>query len=91
MLGGRFVHSHDASSVMLITFVDVVSSPSERSLELGQIDRLAARPTDATVQCVFDDERPQRLMFVAAEDIEDKRLRLRVLAARAPATEAARS
>jgi len=43
------------------------------------------------VQRVFDDERPQRLMFVAAEDIEDKWLRLCVLAARAAATEAARS
>ena len=91
MLGGRFVHSHDASSVMLITFVDVVSSPSARSLELRQIDRIAARSTDATVERIFYNERPQHLMFVAAEDIEDKRLRLRVLAAGAATAEAARS
>ncbi len=76
---------------MLITFVDVVSSPSARSLELRQIDRIAARSTDATVERIFYNERPQHLMFVAAEDIEDKRLRLRVLAAGAAAAEAARS
>jgi hypothetical protein len=91
LLGGRFVHPHDASSVMLITFVDVVSSPSERSLELGQIDRIATRSTDPTVERIFYNERPQRLMFVTAEDIEDKRLRLRVLAAGTAAAEAARS
>src|SRR5437667_254148 len=59
---GRFVHPYDASSVMLMTFLDVVSSPSARSLELRQIDRVAARPAYATVERVFDYERPQHLM-----------------------------
>src|SRR5437870_2676641 len=87
----RFVHPYDASSVMLMTFLDVVSSPSARSLEFGQIDRVAARPADAAVQCILDHERPQHLVLVAAEDVEYERLRLRVLAAGAAAAKAARS
>src|SRR5437879_2762749 len=88
---GRFVHPYDAPSVMLMTFLDVVSSPSARSLELRQIDRVAARPAYATVERVFDYERPQHLMLVAAEDVEYERLRLRVLAARAAPAKAARA
>jgi len=76
---------------MLMTFVDVVSSPSARSLELRQIDRVATRPADAAVRRVFDDERPQHLVLVASKDVEYERLRLRVLAARAATAKAARS
>jgi hypothetical protein len=85
----RFVHPYDAPSVMLMTFVDVASPPPRTLLKLRQLDRLAARPTDAAVQRIFDDKRPQRLVFVAPKDVEHKRLRLRVLAARAAAAKAA--
>src|SRR5258705_4908772 len=73
---------------MLMTF-DYLSLPP--LLKLRQIDWVAARPTDATVQGVFDDERSQRLVFVAAEHVDQERVRLRVLAASAAAAEAARS
>lgn len=60
-------------------------------LKLGQIDWFAARPADAAVQGVFDHERSQRLVFVAAEHVDEERVRLRVLAASAAAAEAASS
>lgn len=60
-------------------------------LKLRQIDRIASRPTDAAVQGVFDDERSQRLVFVAAEHIDKERVRLRVLTTGAAAAKATRS
>src|SRR5258706_9918684 len=60
-------------------------------LKLRQIAWVPPRATHATVQGVFHDERPQRLMFVAAEHVDKERVRLRVLAASAAAAEAARS
>src|SRR5437879_42188 len=62
----RFVHPYDACSVMLMTFLDVVSSPSTRSLEFGQIDRVAARPADAAVEGILDHQRPQAPVLVAS-------------------------
>lgn len=84
----RFVHRYDASSVFLMTFVFVATSPSAL-FELGQIDRLATRSTDTAVQGILDDERPERWMLVATEDVEDEGMRLRVVAARPAAAEAA--
>ena len=60
-------------------------------LKLRQIDWFAARPTDATVQGVFDDERSQGLVFVALKDIDEEWVGLRVLTASATAAKATRS
>ncbi len=43
---------------MPITFVDSPTSPAAL-FEFGQVDWLAARPTDATVQRILDDEGTQ--------------------------------
>ena len=60
-------------------------------LKLRQIDRIAAWPTDATVQGIFDDERAQCLVLIATKDVDEERLRLGMLAACTAAAEAARS
>ena len=89
LTGARFVHLSDAPCVIRMTFVYFPTSPSARSLKLGQIDRLTARPTDATVQRVFDDECAERLVLTASKDVDDEWLRLRVLATRSTTAEAA--
>ena len=73
---------------MLMTFGYLSLPPL---LKLRQIDWFAARPTDATVQGVFDDERSQRLVFVATEDVDEERVCFRVLTAGAAAAKATRS
>ena len=60
-------------------------------LKLRQIDRIAARPTDAAVQGIFDHERPERRVLVASKDIDEERVRLRMLAAGPAAAKATRS
>jgi hypothetical protein len=70
---------------------DVRLFPYPLLLKLRQIDRIAARPTDAAVQGVFDDERAERRVFVASKDIDEERVRLRMLAAGATAAKTTRS
>jgi hypothetical protein len=74
---------------MLMTFGYLPYPPL--LLKLRQIDRIAARPTDAAVQGIFDHERAERLMFVASEHIDEERVRLRMLTAGAAAAKATRS
>ena len=74
---------------MLMTFGYLPYPPL--LLKLRQIDRIASRPTDATVQSIFDDERTERLVFVASEHVDEERVRLRMLTAGAATAKAARS
>src|ERR1043166_2867236 len=59
------------------------------SLELWQLDRLAARLAHAAVQGVLDDERAQHLVLGTAEHVDHEWLCSRVLAAGAAAAKAA--
>lgn len=85
----RFVHRRDAPCVIRMTVVYFPTSPSARSLKLGQIDRITARPADAAVQRVLHDKCAERLVFTAPKDVDDEWLRLRVLAAGSTTAEAA--
>jgi hypothetical protein len=70
---------------------DVRLFPYPLLLKLRQIDRIATRPTDATVQGILDHERAERRVFVASKHIDEERVRLRMLAAGAAAAKATRS
>jgi hypothetical protein len=85
----RFVHRHDAPSVMLMTFSYFPYPPL--LLKLRKIDRIAARPADAAVQGIFDDERTECRVFVATKHIDEERVRLRMLTTSAAAAKATRS
>ena len=74
---------------MLMTFGYLPYPPL--LLKLRQIDRIAARPTDSAVQGILDDERTERLVFVAPKHIDQERVRLRMLTACAATTKATRS
>jgi hypothetical protein len=74
---------------MLMTFGYLPYPPL--LLKLRQIDWIASRPTDATVQGIFDDERAERLMFVASKHVDQERVRLGMLAAGATAAKPTRS
>ena len=89
----RFVHAGGVLSVILKTLPIPDRSPTRppSSFELRQVHRLAARLAEAAVKRVLYDKCAKRCVFAAAEDVDDERMALRMLAAGTTAAEAARS
>ena len=89
----RFIHAGGVLSVILKTLPVRTDSPTRppSSFELRQIHRLAARLAEAAVKGVLYDKCAKRCVFAAAEDVDDKGMALRMLAAGTAAAEAARS
>jgi hypothetical protein len=89
----RFVHAGGVLSVILKTVPIPGPTPLLVPLslfELRQVHRLAARLAEAAVKRVLYDKCAKRCVFAAAEDVDDERMALRVLAAGPAAAEAAR-
>ncbi len=60
-------------------------------LELRKLDRLAAWLADSAVERVLHHERPQIRVLVPSEDVDQERMRLGVVTARAAPAETART
>ena len=60
-------------------YLTLPSLGARASLKLRHLHRFPPRPTDAAVDGIFYDQGPEDLMPVAAVDLEDERVTLRVL------------
>ena len=80
-------YRHHAACVISRTFLP----PSDHSLELRELDRLAPWLAHPAVERILDHERPKHLVTRAAEHIDDEGVLPGVIAAGPPAAEPARS